>query len=78
VGVNRVRTLMVLDTLLVFNGLLCAAVGTILLAFMSKPAGFVGAAIFWVVAVALWQGKRHVERLLPFDGRGVRRPQGRR
>jgi hypothetical protein len=64
---------MVLDTLLVFNGLLCAAVGAILLVFMSKPAGFVGASIFWTAAAALWQGKRHIERLLPFDGRGARR-----
>jgi type IV secretory pathway TrbD component len=69
-GSNRVRTLMVLETLMVFNGILCAVVGWILLIFMSKPAGLVGAIIFWVVASALWEGKRYVDRLLPFEGAG--------
>jgi hypothetical protein len=68
VGSNRVRTLMVFETLMLFNGLLCAGVGWILLIFMSKPAGLVGALIFWAVATLLWEGKRYVDRLLPFDG----------
>jgi len=59
---------MVFETLMFFNGLLCAAVGWILLIFMSKPAGLVGALIFWAIATLLWEGKRYVDRLLPFDG----------
>jgi len=35
---------------------------------MSKPAGLIGALIFWAVATLLWEGKRYVDRLLPFDG----------
>jgi len=76
VGSNRVRTLMVLETLMFFNGLLCAGVGWILLFFMAKPAGLIGAILFWVAATLLWEGKRYVDRLLPFDGsvsRGGRR-----
>jgi hypothetical protein len=69
VGSNRIRMLMVLETLMVFNAMLCAAVGWILLLFMSRPAGVVGAVIFWLTALALWQGKRRVDRLLPLDGR---------
>ena len=68
VGSNRVRMLMVLETLMFFNGLLCAGVGWILLFFMAKPAGLIGALIFWVAATVLWEGKRYVDRLLPFDG----------
>jgi hypothetical protein len=68
VGSNRVRTLMVLETLMFFNGLLCAGVGWILLFFMAKPAGLIGALIFWVAATVLWEGKRYVGRLLPLDG----------
>lgn len=68
VGSNRVRTLMVFETLMFFNGLLCAGVGWILLIFMSKPAGLIGALIFWAAATVLWEGKRYVDRLLPFDG----------
>jgi hypothetical protein len=68
VGSNRVRTLMVLETLMFFNGLLCAGVGWILLFFMARPAGLIGAIIFWVAATLLWEGKRYVDRLLPFDG----------
>ena len=68
-GPSRVRMLMVLETLMVFNAILCTAVGWILLIFMSKPAGAVGAIIFWLAAIVLWQGKRHVDRLLPLDGR---------
>jgi hypothetical protein len=78
VGSNRVRTLMVFETLMFFNGLLCAGVGWILLIFMSKPAGLIGALIFWTVATLLWEGKRYVDRLLPFDGshRGRSRVRG--
>jgi hypothetical protein len=68
VGSNHVRTLMVLEALMLFNGILCAGVGWILLFFMAKPAGLVGAIIFWVAATVLWEGKRYVERLLPLDG----------
>ena len=67
-GSNHVRTLMVLETLMLFNGILCAGVGWILLVFMAKPAGLIGAIIFWVAATVLWEGKRYVDRLLPFDG----------
>ena len=67
-GSNHVRTLMVLETLMFFNGILCAGVGWILLVFMAKPAGLIGAIIFWVAATVLWEGKRYVDRLLPFDG----------
>ena len=67
-GSNRVRMLMVLETLMFFNGLLCAGVGWILLFFMSRPAGLIGAIIFWVAATLLWEGKRYVDRLLPLEG----------
>jgi len=59
---------MVFETLMFFNGLLCAGVGWILLIFMAKPAGLIGALIFWAAATLLWEGKRYVDRLLPFDG----------
>ena len=64
---------------MLFNGILCAGVGWILLFFMAKPAGLVGAIIFWVAATVLWEGKRYVDRLLPLEGnRGSRGSRGRR
>jgi hypothetical protein len=72
VGSNRVRTLMVLESLMLFNAVVCALVGAILLMFMAKPAGLVGAIIFWTTTAVLWQGKRHVDRMLPFDGASSR------
>ena len=76
-GSNHARTLMVLETLMLFNGILCAGVGWILLLFMARPAGLVGAIIFWVAATVLWECKRYVGRLLPLDGNRGRRPVGR-
>jgi hypothetical protein len=78
VGSNRVRMLLVVETLMLFNGLLCAGVGWILLFFMARPAGLVGAIIFWVAATLLWEGKRYVDRLLPLEGSaGARRGRSR-
>jgi hypothetical protein len=73
VGQNRLRMLMVVETLMLFNGLLCAAIGWILLVFMAHPAGLVGAIAFWVAATVLWEGKRYVGRMLPLDGARGRR-----
>ena len=43
----------------------CVTVDTVA---TEKPENQIGALIFWAIATLLWEGKRYVDRLLPFDG----------
>jgi hypothetical protein len=59
----RVQTLIVLRSLLVFDGLLLIAVGSLLAWFMAAPAGAIAGAACWLGAGMLFGGVKYVDRL---------------
>jgi type IV secretory pathway TrbD component len=58
-----VYALLVIRSLLVFNGLLLTLVGFVLAVFMERPAGVVFAAVCWVTAGALFGLTRFADRM---------------
>ena len=49
-----IRALLVMRILLVSNGLLLGAVGTLYVAFGSRPAGYVVGAVLFLAAIGIW------------------------
>ena len=62
-GAMRVRTLIVLRTLLVCNGALLIALGAIIGAYMERPAGVYFAFACWISAAGVLYAARVAERI---------------
>jgi tellurite resistance protein TehA-like permease len=61
----RPTSLMVVRLLLVSNGLVLAVVGGISLAYVDRPAGLIGAGIFWLAAAILFGCVRRTDPYRP-------------
>jgi len=59
----RVYTLLVLRSLMFVDGVMLLAVGSLIVWFMSKPAGFLFGAGCWLLAGMLFGGVRYADHL---------------